>query len=444
MPADAPVLERLRAMPPELRTRALSQLAQRGLLATVEAPPVRREPAGDELTHKQRALWELDHDGRHGDFYHCAALWFAPSVPAAALADAYTATAGHFEALSRGLDTAGGPPRVRRVSTPVPTTTTVPAGDDPQGWLRAAVAAAAGEPIDPAAEPARVHVYTMPDGSGALAVLGHDLHLDEQGLVQVLGRAVAAQLAGTEPVVEQLRISDVAAWQQQRLDDGVLGLAVDARREALRGVPRCPWPTDGDRTGRRIEIASGTGAWQSLRDTAAGSEVSAASAALAAWYRALHTWDARAGATPIGCCTTARMRPELQTTLGNLTNTVVVVPAAAWVRLDAPQLRDETHQALTEALGAADVPFELVFADRPVQDEEVGIRFTFAEDPPAAPDAPLYAQAVDFGYAKSVLSCELHVTDERLHAWLDYRPAQIDPAAAEQLAALLRSELALG
>src|SRR6266545_2953813 len=110
----APVIERLRAMPPEVRALAVTRLAQRGLLATIEVPPVRLDPPGDELTCRQRALWELDHDGRHGDFYHCAALWFAPAVPAEALAGACVDVAGGFDALGRVVDGTGGQPHAWR------------------------------------------------------------------------------------------------------------------------------------------------------------------------------------------------------------------------------------------------------------------------------------------------------------------------------------------
>ena len=95
----------------------------------------------------------------------------------------------------------------------------------------------------------------MPDGSSALAVLGHDLHLDHQGLIGVLGPAVGARLTGSAAVVEEIRISDVAAWQGQRLDDGVLGVAVAGRLgrrwpalPAARGPPAGTGPGGGSRS----------------------------------------------------------------------------------------------------------------------------------------------------------------------------------------------------
>lgn len=448
MPADAspaPVIERLRAMPPQVRAMAVGRLAQRGLLATIEVPPVRLDPPSDALTCKQRALWELDRDGRHGDFYHCAALWFAPTVAAGPLAAAYREVAGGFDALGRVVDAAAGQPRSRPAPPPAPAVVRVPTGaTDPRGWVRQVVSAAASGPLDPARQPAEVRVYALPDGSSALAAYGHDLHLDQQGLAQVLGPAVAARLTGAEPVVEQVRISDVAAWQRQRLDDGVLGVAVAGRRDALRGTPACPWPTGGDRAGRRAEVLSGPAAGESLRGAAARAGVSLAALTFAAWYRALAGWDPRAARLPIGCCTTGRVRPELRTTLGNLTNTVVIVPDGGWSRLEPPDLRESAHQAMVEALGSADLPFELVFGDGPVQDEQIGIRFTFVEDPPTADDGPLRHEAVQFSYAKSLLSCEVHVPAGDLHIWLDYRPATFPPPEAGRLAALLRRELAAG
>lgn len=442
--ASVSVVERLRAMPPDARAVAVRKLAQRGLLGTIEEGPVRLDPPGDALTSKQRVLWELDRDGRHGDFYHCGALWFAPSVPASALADAYLAVAPGFDALGRVVDDDGdGTPRGRPAQVPVPVPVPVPAGvPDPGEWVRRHAAAVASGPLDPSRRAAEVRVYALPDGSGALAVLGHDLHLDHQGLVQVLGPAVAARLAGQTPVAEEVRITDVAAWQRRRLDDGVLGVAVDGRRAALAGVPPCPWPTGGDRRGRRVEVLSSSAAAVSLRDAAARAGVSLATVAFVAWYRALVAWDARTSTAPIGCCTTARLRPELRTTLGNLTNTVVIAPGSPWARLPAPRLLEEAHQAMTEALGGVDLPFELVFGDGTVQDEQVGLRFTFVEEPPDAEDGRLRAEAVRFGYAKSVLSCEAHARGGELRVWLDHRPAWIGTPDADRLATLLRRELA--
>src|SRR6266545_2953814 len=254
-------------------------------------------------------------------------------------------------------------------------------------------------------------------------------------------RRAAARLAGTEPVVEEVRISDVAAWQRQRLNDGVLSVAVGSRREALRDAPVCPWPTGGNRAGRRLDVRSGARAGELLRELAARSGVSLASMTLAAWYRALVAWDARTSMLPIGCCTTARVRPELRTTLGNLTNTVIVAPGPQWSRFGSADLLDAAHQAMQEALGSVDLPFELVFGDGPVQDEQIGVRFTFVEDPPSSGDGPLRGAAVRFGYAKSLLSCEVHVSGGDLRVWVDYRPAQFAQQVPGRLAALLRQEL---
>ena len=372
-------------MSPQARAVAVGRLAERGLLAAIDVPPSRLDPASDAVTSKQSALWTIDHDGRHGDFYHCAALWFAPTVSPAALAAAYAEVAGGFDALARVVDDRSGQPRSRPVTPAPPTTVTVPTGaEDAAGWVRGAVAAAAGGPLEVSRQPAEVRVYALPDGSSALAVYGHDLYLDHQGLVGVLGPAVSARLTGGEPVREDVRISDVAAWQQQRLDDGVLGVAVAGRRAALADAPGCPWPTGGDRAGRRVAVGSGAALLGSGREAAARAGVSLAALTLAAWYRALTAWDPRAAAVPIGCCTTARVRPELRTTLGNLTNTVVLRPEPAWCRLPPAELLGPVHRAMTEALGSTDLPFELVYGQAPVQDEQIGVRFTFVEDDPAA------------------------------------------------------------
>jgi hypothetical protein len=248
-------------------------------------------------------------------------------------------------------------------------------------------------------------------------------------------------------VVEEIRISDVAAWQGQRLDDGVLGVAVAGRREAVARAPGCPWPTGGDRAGRRIEVGSGPRVLAARREDAARAGVSLAALVLAAWYRALTAWDPRAAEVPIGCCTTGRVRPELRTTLGNLTNTVIVCPQPRWSQRPAPDLLGPVHQAMTEALGSADLPFELVYrieGDGVVQDEQIGVRFTFVEDDPVPPASPLRPDVVRFGYAKSALSFEVHVSGDDLLAWLDYRPAAFGADGVDRLVGLLRRELVTG
>lgn len=436
------MLDRLRGMDPPQRAQAVNTLAEHGLLGTVETPLERREVLGSRLTHKQQALWTLDCDGRHGDFYHCGALWFAPRTPAADLTAAFTAVAPDFDALSRGIGVgADGTPLAVRVPIPTPSISAVPTtAADPHRWVQEAVALAAREPIDLATEPARVLAYALPDGSGAVGVVGHDLHLDEQGLWQILGPALSAHLTGAEPVREQLRISDLADWQQRELDGGLLGFAVEARRRAVRNTPRCPLQARGNRDGRRVRVGHGAGAWATLRSRAVDQQVSSASVALAAWYRALRTWHPGLAEAPIGCCTTARMRPELRTTLGNLTNTVIVAPAENWTESSDTELTDHVHRTLTLALGTADLPFEAVFADEPVQDEQIGVRFTFTENPPDGIDV-LRPAPVQFGYAKSVLSCEVRVTGGVLEADLHYRPADLAPEAADDLAALLRETL---
>src|SRR5205823_12086056 len=121
-----------------------------------------------------------------------------------------------------------------------------------------------------------------------------------------------------------------------------------------------------------------------------------ATVVFAAWYRALVAFDPRTALAAIGCCTTARVHPELRDTLGNLTNTVVVVPGPRWSALGRKELLADAHQAMTEALGGIDLPFELVFGDGPVQDEQIGLRFTFVEDPPSTEDSPLRAEPVRF------------------------------------------------
>ncbi|UYM03629.1 condensation domain-containing protein [Solicola gregarius] len=429
-------------MDPPQRVKAVNRLAEHGLLGTVQAPLERRDVVGSRLTHKQQALWTLDHGGRHGDFYHCGALWFAPCTPAVGLAAAFAAVAPDFDALGRGVGVgADGAPFATRVPVPTPTVIAVPTtATDPRRWVQEAVAVAAHEPIDIATEPARVLVYALPDESGAIGVVGHDLHLDEQGLWQVLGPAISAHLTGTEPVREQLRISDLADWQQRELDGGLLEFAVEAGRTAVRDTPRCPLNVRGARDGRRVHVGQGADAWAALRNRAAEHQVSSASVALSAWYRSLRTWYPALAEAPIGCCTTARMRPELRTTLGNLTNTVVVVPAADWPEMSDADLPVRVHRALTAALGTADLPFESVFADEPVQDEQIGVRFTFTENPPDEPDV-LRPSPVQFGYAKSVLSGEVRVTGGVLEADVDHRAADLAPEAADNLAALLRENL---
>lgn len=193
-------------------------------------------------------------------------------------------------------------------------------------------------------------------------------------------------------------------------------------------MPPPPLEVTGDRTGARHPVWTATPERQQrIRDRAADAGASSAALLLTIWQSALSAWDPSFAAVPIGNCTTARMRPELRGTLGNLTNTCIVTPPEAAVGPQT-QLLDEKrvrffHRALQAAISDVDLPFEMVFPARHghVEDEQIGVRYTFVDY--GEPTGPLTEVDVPVRTAKSALGCEVRWLHTGLEIWLDTRPS---------------------
>ena len=420
------IADRLEGLEPSERAAALAKFLDRGLLADIDGAPERTPQRCARLSVKQQALWGLVQDGSLGDFYHCGALWWFPGVDVDRLSAAYRAVAEHTESLRLSVREKAGEAVAALVDPTPPERVTIPDGTaDPEGWVRSDASTRASRSFDLGASATRAVIYDA-DGSGwsALALCGHDIALDNQGLHLNVGPAIAAHLRGDEHALDEIRPSDFADWQRRRLTEGVLMHAVAQRRDQLAASERPPWPVSGDRDGECLRVDMPEEVAQRLARDAAKSGVSVAAILLSRYHRALAHWDGRLVAVPIGCCTSYRLRPELRSTVGNLTNTVVVEPSDDW--LTGPDPEVAAHDALLRAMDGLDIPFELVYGDGTAQDEQIGIRYTFLERPVTA--GGMRAEDIAFDYVKSVLSLEVRRDDEQLDVTLQCRTREVPDA----------------
>lgn len=461
------MLDRLRMLPPARLPAALDALQERGLLQALDSGPVGRPQGGgsetprldqgvpDRLSLKQRSLHRLLQDDQHAAFYQCAQLWWAPAISAESLLDAWDAVAPGYECLRTDVDLGADRAVLTEVDVVRASLLSVPPAERTSGhgaeWVTAHAEQALGAGLAPSDRSVHATVFDAGRDGSWLLVHGRDLMLDQQGLQQILGPALDAWLAGGRPrPAESLRPSDIADWQAAGLRDGLLGLRVAARGRRLAGTPTCPLPVRGNRSGRRAAVPVRAGI-ADIQQASAAAKVSIAAWSLAAWQRAIAIWLGTDDFA-IGCCSTLRLLPELQATLGNLTNTVIVPPLKGSPDRPVPDSIRDVQSAFSAAIGGVDEPFEAVLASIPgatsaagfgsavgvVEDETIGFRFTFTEH---VEDQPmLQSRPVRSGYAKSVLSAEVERRGDRLVAFIDHRPA-VSPAAAARLATLFGQSL---
>ncbi|SDS87803.1 hypothetical protein SAMN04489812_3336 [Microlunatus soli] len=455
------MLDRLRSLPPARLPVALDALQQRGLLPTLDAGPARRagsaedgrkEDPQDRLSVKQRTLHRILQDERQAAFYQCAQLWWVPEVDAGSLVGAWNAVAPGYESLRTDVDLGAAPAVLAAIEVVRPELLSVPAAeraaDEGRAWVTAHSERALRTPLPRSARSVHATIFDVGRAGSWLLVHGRDLMLDQQGLQQVLGPALEDWLADRPAPVESVAPSDIARWQSAGLRDGLLALRIAARALRLADTPACPLPVRGDRSGRRVAVPMPIPI-ADVQQAAADAGVSIAAWSLAAWQRAIATWSGT-DAFAIGCCSTLRLLPDLGASLGNLTNTVIIPPSN---RRPAAESIRNVQRAFSTAISGIDEPFEAVLAgipgplsgarsgsrDRTVEDEMIGLRFTFTED---VDDHPLLQpRPVRSGYAKSVLSADVERREDRLVAFVDHR-STVSPVAADRLADLFGRSLA--
>ena len=443
--ATAAVFAKLSRLGDNERRVVLDRLEEQGFWRLLEHSPERLDMPSRLLTSKQRQLWMLDADEHNNGFYHCSTMWLVSARATAcemALCDVMNSSEvfhrrieGHSE-LPVFVDV--DPPPVQQVAPPRHIV-------DPLPWCIADAARRHDLPVLTAGAVADVVVYKLDSRRSVISLVGHDAYFDHQGLRTVLAPAVGRRLVGGR-VQEGIRLSDFAHWQDANLKIGPLGRRVERRRGEIAAMPPAPLEVTGDRTGVRHPVWTATPERQQhIRDRAANAGVSSAALLLAIWQFTLSEWNPAFAAVPIGSCTTARVRPELRDTLGNLANTCVVVPPEATDELQMQPLDERRlrffHRALQATISDVDLPFEMVFPARHghVEDEQIGVRYTFVEY--GEPTGMLNEVDVPVQTAKSALGCEVRWSHAGLEIWLDTRPSAIRGRDAARLAEMMAGRL---
>lgn len=448
--------ERLRALSPRRRAAFEALLAERGISLDLDTGPGRVEGEPTALTVKQEALWHLHRNGERDAFYHVGLLLeLGPDGDAARLEEALEAGLEHHASLRTAYPPGpDGQPRAVLSHPPVLERHRLSVGSHADAVERATELAlqAAVRPHSLDVAPVRCLLVDARPHAIFAAITTHDIASDSYSLRSVLVPELERRYQGVpspEPGSPPLRLGDVAHWQRQSLERGEVAGQVERWVARLRGCRPLASPDAGNRTGARLPLSIPPSVAGRAAELAQRLGTSLSVVVLAAWSGVLGTATGRTD-VPIGSCTSGRHRPELEPVLGNLTNTLVLwgdTSSAASVTDLAVSLREHMIAALADA----DAPFETVMGRLLgiplVQDEAIGVRFTFHHHHDAhlvAPrsDAPLLAvHDLHLGFAKAALSLEVTAAPAGLDAYLEYRPAAFDHATARRLVAAVEHAL---
>ncbi len=241
----------------------------------------------------------------------------------------------------------------------------------PAAGAPAAARAEAARPFDPARGPLlRCTVFALDDGSHLLLLVAHHLVCDGWSLgalLDALSAAYAAESTGRTAELPEpaLQFADFAAWQQERQAAGEYAAAVTHWADRLRGAPAClELPLDRPRP--PVRTADGAAArfliGPTVRDRLAAVAAACGATTFMVLFAAYAAFLTRLSGTDdlvVGYPVSGRDRPELQDTVGMLTNTLAL-------RVDTsgdPGLAALTGRIRTALLAAAphqDAPFDAV------------------------------------------------------------------------------------
>lgn len=423
------IRRRLEALPPDKRRLALQRLAERGIV--LPSVPWRRDPPVSALTVKQQSLAALHASGDSGSFYHVAAV--ISDLPGRGdpqeriervVADHETLrTSYHADPWGKYH------PWVAEKVRPTPIHIQVGPGHLPDK-AEEAVAELAHAPFSLDEVPVR-WVVIAGGRRVALGVIAHDIALDRHGIHAVLGPALGqagTDAGGDDAPNEGLRPRDIAAWQQEELDGGVLSAAVERRASSLRGAALLRFEK-GSRTGASLPVRVPSGLVSRLRRRVRQARASLFVGVLNAWCVAA----ARASGEPsiaVGSCLSGRTMTGTEGVLGNLANTVAISPRNPTDSLT------ETASLWAEALADSEAPLERVLSGRTsagtlVQDEDMGVRLTFYDGVGTSKGTRPQVRDVDLGHAKTALGLDLAVVGEELNGLVEYRPADVSDSTAQ-------------
>ncbi|MET9430481.1 amino acid adenylation domain-containing protein [Streptomyces sp. NPDC003036] len=241
----------------------------------------------------------------------------------------------------------------------------------PAGEVDARIRAEAARPFDTAAGPLlRATVYGVGGGSHRVLLVAHHLVCDGwslQVILRDLSAAYEAELKGLPDALPEppLQYPDYAAWQRERMERGAYDRAVAHWADQLRGAPgTVALPLDRPRAvvrsaaGGSVRFRIGAAVRERLAAVARARGATPFMGLFAAYAAFLGRLSGREDLV-IGFPVSGRDRPELQETVGMLTNTL-----ALRVDLSGDPSYGELVARLRERLVAArpyeDAPFEAV------------------------------------------------------------------------------------
>lgn len=352
-----------------------------------------REPAliRPPLSYGQEQLWFLHRFAPGLPTYNIPHVFrITGPLDAAALGRALTGLTARHEALRTRLS-AGDDGRPVQVIDP-PAQAALPA--EAVADLAASIRDEAMRPFDLAAGPLmRTRLIRRDEAEHLLIAVFHHTVFDGWS-VRVFLRELAAlylaEVTGEPSGLAGLPVQfgDYAAWERQRLHDGVLAALEDYWRETLDGLETVRFPTDwphpvvDDFAGGLAERTVDVGVADSLRELSAREGTTLFVTLMASLFALLSRYTGQDDLV-VGTVSANRGRPELSGLIGFLVNTLPVRVDASG---DPPftELLARVKQATLGALAHQDLPFgRLVDAVKVERDASRApvfqIAFTYAE-----------------------------------------------------------------
>lgn len=359
------IYRQLAALSPERRTLLERRLAERGLAAGRPAIPRRPEGAPAPLSFAQQRLWFVQQLDPAGVAYNMmTALRLQGPLDAGALRQAMAGLIARHEALRARVESGpDGAPRQMVGEVPADPFATVDlaAAPDPLAAARARVSALAAAPYDLTRPPLRAELMRLGPEDHVLALGLHHIAGDRWSM-GVMVRDLAALYARAE-LAPAGQMPDLAAWQRGAGEDR-LAADLDHWRARLADAPALDLPLDrprGEAPGRRggfLPFALSPELARAARTAARARGVSLFTVLLAAFNLFLSRW-CDADDVLVGSEMANRERPETQTLVGPLVNTLVLRTDLSGVAGFEDALA-RTAAVLREAFARAEAPFEQV------------------------------------------------------------------------------------
>ncbi|MGP0052661.1 MAG: condensation domain-containing protein [Solirubrobacteraceae bacterium] len=317
----------------------------------------------------QRVLWQMDHHrGGHGALNCPLLVRLDGPLDVDALQAAIDAVARRHESLRTTF--AGRGPRLRQLihDEPLPIELSMSdAGEDPAA-LERGIALEVQTRADPEHEPVRARLWHAGPDRHVLCLTMHHLVTDGWSTAVIcdeLGRVYDRVVAGGPPLAPVgWQYREWAAWQTEQLTGDSLRQLQDYWRQQLSRAAMPPLPrrdTDVPLLERRTTVLRARVPADVVRGLAriARARGSALFTCLLAVVYALLAQEYGAGDFAVSSIFANRARPEAQSTVGFLSN-MVVLRAGADPQMSFPDLVAALDEAVIGAFAHQALPFQLL------------------------------------------------------------------------------------